>query len=454
MRLDHEPIDPEIAASLDAIDAVLAGEPVDARYVDLAEIALLVTAERPQVRPSFAQSMDQRVARRFAAVPSERPRRRRLSPGFWEASGALAAGLALIVGLVVLVGGHHGASSASSSSSAAASSAAATTASSGSAGSSARPASGAKSPAQAPAAAGTRAPAAAGTRAPAAAGTRAPAAAGTRAPAAAGTRAPAAAGTRAPAAAGTRAPAAAGTPAPPTVQPPTSGRKVVQSAELNLAAAPNRIDDVAQQVYDVIGGLGGIVDSSTVTQTGGPGGYAQFQLSIPSASLGQAMSRLSSLNYATVLSRTDSSQDVTDQYGAAQRALADARALRTSLLKHLADATTTEQVNSLKAQIRDAEASISSDQATLNRLNHAVGFSRLALEVSARSVPAPVSHGGGGGFGIGRAAHDAGRVLTVAAGVALIALAALTPVALVAALAWWVGAAFRRRHREQALDST
>ena len=422
MRLDHEPIDPEIAASLDAIDAVLAGEPVDARYVDLAEIALLVTAERPEVRPSFAQSMDQRVARRFAAVPSERPRRRRLSPGFWEASGALAAGLALIVGLVVLVGGHHGASSASSSSSAAASSAAATTASSGSAGSSAPPASGAKSPAQAPAAAGTRAPAAAGTSAPAAAGTRAP--------------------------------AAAGTPAPPTVQPPTSDRKVVQSAELNLAAAPNRIDDVAQQVYDVIGGLGGIVDSSTVTQTGGPGGYAQFQLSIPSASLGQAMSRLSSLNYATVLSRTDSSQDVTDQYGAAQRALADARALRTSLLKHLADATTTEQVNSLKAQIRDAEASISSDQATLNRLNHAVGFSRLALEVSARSVPAPVSPGGGGGFGIGRAAHDAGRVLTVAAGVALIALAALIPVALVAALAWWVGAAFRRRHREQALDST
>ena len=28
--LDHEPIDPEIAASLDAIDAVLAGEPVEA----------------------------------------------------------------------------------------------------------------------------------------------------------------------------------------------------------------------------------------------------------------------------------------------------------------------------------------------------------------------------------------------------------------------------------------
>src|SRR5205085_8109145 len=107
--------------------------------------------------------------------------------------------------------------------------------------------------------------------------------------------------------------------------------KVVQSAQLDLAAAPNRIDDVSQQVYDVIGGLGGIVVNSTVTQSNGPGGYAQFQLSIPSGSLGQAMSRLSSLNYATVLSRTDASQDITDQYGAAVRHLGDARALRTSL---------------------------------------------------------------------------------------------------------------------------
>jgi uncharacterized iron-regulated membrane protein len=226
----------------------------------------------------------------------------------------------------------------------------------------------------------------------------------------------------------------------------------VQSAQLELGAPANRIDDVAQQVYDVISGLGGIVQNSTVTQTGRTDGYAYFSLSVPSASLGQAMSRLSSLNYATVLSRTDASQDITDQYGAAQRALADARALRTSLLKQLANATTTEQINSLTAQIHDAEASISSDQATLNRLNHAVAFSQLSVQVQARSTPAPVSHGDGG-FGIGQAAHDAGRVLTVAAGVALIALAALTPIALMAALLWWVGTAVRRRRREQALDT-
>ena len=52
---------------------------------------------------------------------------------------------------------------------------------------------------------------------------------------------------------------------------------------------------------------------------------------------------------------------------------------------------------------------------------------------------APVTHSSGGSFTLGRAAHDAGRVLTVGAGVALIALAVLVPVGLVAALAWWIG---------------
>jgi hypothetical protein len=226
---------------------------------------------------------------------------------------------------------------------------------------------------------------------------------------------------------------------------------VVQGAQLNLTAAPSRIDDVAQEIYNLIGQVNGIVQNSSVTQ-GGPGGNASFELSVPSGSLGQTMTALSSLSYAQVVSRTDSSQDITDQYGAATRALADARALRTSLLKQLANAVTTEQIDSITAQIHDAEASISSDQAALSGLNHQVNYSQVYVSVQAKAVPPPVTHGNGG-FTIGKAAHDAGHVLTVVAGVALIALAALTPIALVVALAWWVGAALRRRRREQALDS-
>jgi hypothetical protein len=223
----------------------------------------------------------------------------------------------------------------------------------------------------------------------------------------------------------------------------------VQSAQLQLSAAPSRIDDVAQELYDVVGQANGIVNNSSVTQ-GGPGGYANFQLSVPSASLGQTLTRLSELTYAHVESRTDSTQDITDQYGAATRALGDARALRTSLLKQLANAVTTEQVDSLNARIHDAEASIASDEATLNRLSHQVNYSQIQVNINAGSVPVPVAHKSG--FTLGKASHDAGKVLMVTAGGGLIALAALTPVALIAALVWWVVTALRRRRRDQALD--
>jgi Domain of unknown function (DUF4349) len=425
--LDQDPIDPEIAATLDAIDATLAGEPVDGRYAEVAEIALLLASDRPPVPPAFATSLDAKVERRFAPLGGK-PRRfgargshkgRRWS-GVWAATGAIVAGVTMIVVIAVVAGGGlHGGSSVSSSSSAAASVTSAAASSSGGA-------------AHTGSAAGSSAP----SRAAKSQSALVPPTNSAPGSSASGSFAPG---------------SAASSGSAPTLQPPTTGRKVVQGAQLDLTAAPKRIDDVAQEIYDVVGQANGIVENSSVTQ-GGPGGAANFQLSLPSAGLAQTMSQLSSLNYAQVVSRTDSSQDITDQYGAATRSLADARALRTSLLKQLANATTTDQVNSLNAQIHDAEASISSDQATINRLNHQVNFSQVYVTVQAKPVAAPVSHGAGR-FTLGRAAHDAGRVLTVAAGVALIAVAALLPVALVVALAWWVASALKRRRREQALDS-
>ena len=414
--LDQDPIDPEIAATLDAIDATLAGEPVDGRYAEIAEIALLLASDRPEIPPAFAQSLDGKVERRFEPLGAPQKRRKRNWSRAWQAVGAVAATGVAVVAAVAFVGSGGGSSGASSSSASESVTSAASSAASS------PPASSVPAPAQRTAKSLSSAGAAASASGSVASGT-------------------------ASTPYGLVAPAAA-----QALQPPTTGRKVVQGAQLNLTAAANRIDAVAQEIYSLVGQANGIVENSNVTQ-GGPGGNASFQLSLPSGTLGQTLTQLSSLTYAQVVSRTDSSQDITDQYGAATRALADARALRTSLLKQLANAVTTEQVDSLTAQIHDAEASISSDQATVNGLNHRVNYSQVYVSLQAKPVPAPATHHSGGGFTIGRAAHDAGRVLTVVAGVALIALAALTPVALVVALVWWVGAALRRRRREQALDS-
>jgi hypothetical protein len=250
------------------------------------------------------------------------------------------------------------------------------------------------------------------------------------------------------------APATFGPAAPGAVlQPPSNGRKLIQSAQLALTTPASRIDDVAQEVFVVVGQVRGIVNSSTVTATGGPGGYAQFQLSIPSRSLPQAMAALSALRYARVASRTDTTQDVNNQYQADVRQLADARARRASLLQQLANATTQGEIDSLTVKLHDTEAEISSDQATLQSLNNQIAYSQVTLTINGGVEPVPLpARSGGGGFSLHQAVHDAGRVLTVAAGIALIGAAALVPVGLLGTLGWWVAAAIRRRRREQALD--
>jgi hypothetical protein len=234
---------------------------------------------------------------------------------------------------------------------------------------------------------------------------------------------------------------------------PANGRKVIQSAILALSTGPRQIDTVAQEVFGVIGAAGGIVDRSSVTQTGGLDGMASFDLRVPSGGLETTLARLSNLRGATVVSRTDNSEDVNSSYVSRQRALTDARALRAALLKQLAAAQTTAAIDRLHARLATVEATIAADEAALRALTARIDFSRVTVTISAtQPAPPPPVHHAAGGFGIGRAAHLAGRVLVVAAGVGLIGLAGLVPVALVLAAVLWAAAAVRRRRREQALD--
>jgi hypothetical protein len=408
LETDH-PFDPEVAAALDAIDATLAGEPVDPAHAELAELALLLAADRPRPLDEFTRELDGRVARRFAKADGMR---RRPRFGLAPALGGVAAALAATVAVVIAVGsGGSGPvrtdlrSTATASGSAQSNSGAGTTDSVTPQSSSGA---GAKRSAVPPSAA-TSGGAPQTMLAPT-----------------------------------NGIPAASGA-AP---QPPNNGRKIVQSAILALSTSANHIDDVAQGVYGVVGAEHGIVQNSTITATGGPDGSAQFQLSIPSSNLAQTLTMLSRLRYAAVASRSDTTQDVNNQFVDVTNRLADARALRTSLLKQLAAATTQTEIDSLKSQIHDAEASISSDQAQLKALNKRVDFSQLTVTIAANGTGSTP----GGGFTISKGWHDAVRVLTVAAGVALIALAALVPCGLLAALAWWIAALARRRRREQALE--
>lgn len=388
-RSEDDLFDPEIAETLEAIEATLAGEPVDPRFADVAELSLLLKADRPRAGAEFARSLDERAAARFAAREPGSPRGMRAWLRSWSFGAFGAAGAAALAGLiavVVVVSGGSG---------------------------------------------GGGRPAALTVRAPAT-----PAAAGRNELLREAT--PSSSTT------------SAGTPHLNSLQAAANGRKVIQSATLDLGAPPARVDDVAQEVYNVIGSVNGVVDHSSVTSTGGSDGSAEFALRVPSASLTQTMSALSRLRYANVLSRTDNTQDVNSRFVDAGRQLADAQALRATLLKQLAAATSQQSTDALKAQLAAAEARIVAAEATLRNLNRQVNFSSITVTIQAGAAGGvgPSS----GGFTLHRAAHDALRVLTVALGVVLIALAVLVPVGLLTALAFWTAAAIRRRRREQALD--
>jgi hypothetical protein len=465
---DDFPIDPDVLAELEAIDATLAGEPVDPAYAEIAEVALLVAAERPVIRPAFAAELDGRLEQRFRREPGESAPGSRASAGggkwsrlrsaaaglaWWQAGGGFAAALAATVAVVIAVGaggsgGHPqlrdelnsapGIATSAASAPATATSTTSATAAATTPSTPSLPGRGAHVRAGAPrlqnlAAKSAAAPASHGSLTPKAPGTLGPLA---NAPA------PAAA------TAASSASAAGG------VQPQSNGRKQIQSAQLSLMAAPSRLDVVAQEAFDVIGANRGIVNHSTVT-AGGSGGYADIRISVPSQNLAQTMTQLSELRYGHVLSRTDMSQDVNDRYLVDVRSLADAKALRTSLLKQLAAATTQAQIDSLNAQIHDAESSIHSDETTLDSLNKQINLSQIDLTINPGVVPVPAHHHrGSSGFTLHRALHDAGRVLVVVAGVGLIGLAAFVPIALLLALTAWIVFGLRRRGRESALDAS
>jgi Domain of unknown function (DUF4349) len=398
-----EPLEPEVVAALEAIDAALHDEPVDPELADLAELSLILRDERPEPQPAFVNRLDHQVHTRFA-VPGVVPRRRKPVPrGLW--TGASAAVVVALIALVIVVVPHGGTSSSSSGSAAHSSGIAVNP--------TAKSAAGVSSTADgAASSSGGASLSASGTST-------------------------------------SSAPSVAAAPAPTPRTP--AGRQVAQSAHLALTAAPGRIGGVAQQVFDVIASEHGFVASSHVDAERLGTSTARFALRVPSGRLQQTLNRLSRLHHARVLARSDASDDITGQVNTTTGRLGQDRAYHRSLLTQLAAADTTEQADHIQAQLRRNNAAIVRDQNALAGLHGRVRDSRIGVSIQSPMAVAHHHHSSGGGFTLRRALHDAGHVLVVAAGVALITLAVLVPAGLLAALAAWVWAIARHRRRESTL---
>jgi hypothetical protein len=243
-------------------------------------------------------------------------------------------------------------------------------------------------------------------------------------------------------------------PEPPVPGPGTAPgirkRQIERSANLTLGTDPDQMQAVSGKVIDVLGRYRGIVLSSSVRDGGEGEAGATFEVLIPSGRLGAALTDLSAI--ADVRSRSENTLDITAPFVSSRERLRDARAEAEGLLRQLAAATTDSERASVKAQLRIVRGRIAAFRSQVNRLERRANFSHVSLEVVTGNQ-ATIPGAGGGHWTIGDALHDAGRVLAVAAGVALLAMAMALPLALLGGAAWAARRIYLRRAREQTLSA-
>lgn len=231
-------------------------------------------------------------------------------------------------------------------------------------------------------------------------------------------------------------------------------RKQAQKVDLSLSTAAADFRDAADGVLDVVAAHRGFVVSSSVSggDPGVPGaqqGQADFELKVPAHELPAALAALSDLGH--VVSRTDGTKDVTERFTSAKRRIAEYTAARHHLLTKLEDAVTTTEQQSIKARLRIVQAELDDAQADLARAQQRVSLVPVSVSLAADSSIG--ASDGDGGWGIDDAIDDAGDVLTVMAGVGLVSLAVLLPLALIGGAAYALYALVVRRQRERALDA-
>jgi uncharacterized protein DUF4349 len=228
-------------------------------------------------------------------------------------------------------------------------------------------------------------------------------------------------------------------------------RKVAQDVDLGLSTAPESFRDAADGVLDVVRDHRGFVLRSHVSGgdpdvRGADRGRASFALRIPVGQLSAAMGDLSDLGH--VVSRSDGAVDVTERFVSARKQIDELTATRDRLLRELGEAATLAEQQSIRARLRIVEARLAGAHGDLAKARRRVHLVPVSVTITADGRTSS-----GGAWTIGDALDDAGRVLTVAAGVALVAGAALLPFALLAALIAGVRREWVRRQRDRALEA-
>jgi hypothetical protein len=242
----------------------------------------------------------------------------------------------------------------------------------------------------------------------------------------------------------------------PSENPKAEGvenRDIERSSYIVLGTKPGAVSAASAKVFDAVHAADGIVLRSSV-QSGSKGATgATFALLIPSGKVNDALAQISAI--AEVRERHDATNDITAPTVGASEELADSNASIEGLLKELGNAETEAERESVEARLREERHHHAAIHASLDHLHERAAMSEVTVRIvtgkGAGVTPGGNGSGSDGGWGVGDALHDAGHILTVAAGVVLIGLAILAPIALIALLIWTANRFRLRRLRERAL---
>ncbi|MGA2756209.1 MAG: DUF4349 domain-containing protein [Solirubrobacteraceae bacterium] len=379
---------------LDALDRILAREPVSERHLELAALVDSVRAGAPRMDPAFAARLDAQVAERAArrrprAVTPHlaRPGLRRIA---LASGGLVAAAVAftIVISSGVLNGSRHTPSVESGLSGAAVTVP--------------------RTPASAAPATSKR------SVGPTIAAPTAGAGAG-----------------------------ASNFAASPALH--GAARLVHKDSTLTLATSPATMQSVANRIVAATERTGGVVQSSNV-KIAGAASHASFTLAVPSGHLNRLIATLSAL--ASVRALNQSTNDITNSYNQEQARLTDNAATRSALLAQLATAATAAQQTSLQKQLNRLEARIAAEHREIDRLANQGHTATLAVGVVAGASAA--KHAASAGpftTAFNRALHALEAILAIA----LVALAIVLPFALSALALWWGVTSVRQRARERAM---
>jgi Domain of unknown function (DUF4349) len=242
----------------------------------------------------------------------------------------------------------------------------------------------------------------------------------------------------------------------PEVAAPSTSRSqerdIERSSDIVLGTKPDEVATAAAKVYEAVHAANGSVLRSSVHSgdTGATG--ATFALMIPTAKVDDALASISQI--AEVRERHDATMDITAPTVSANEELRDSNATIEGLVKELGDAETEAERESVEQRLREERRHHAAIRASLDNLHQRASLSEVSVRIvtSKHANAGPPAKGSSdGSWGVGDALHDAGHILTIAAGIVLIALAILAPIALILLLIW-LAARFRvRRLRERTL---